>query len=100
MAITTTAKTTGASDDKLAPRISGRACLVSKERPFPSARAPALGKPADPAALHRIALAIRAGLNELGHPEANVRISREEASNATAVRFEINDGPLLRVRRV
>jgi outer membrane protein insertion porin family len=63
--------------------------------------APPLGKPADPAALHRIALAIRAGLNELGHPEANVRISREEASNATvAVRFEINDGPLLRVRRV
>jgi len=75
--------------------------LVSKERPFPSARAPALGKPADPAALHRIALAIRAGLNELGHPEANVRIVREEASNATVtVRFEINDGPLLRVRRV
>jgi outer membrane protein insertion porin family len=63
--------------------------------------APPLGKPADPAALHRIALAIRAGLNELGHPEANVRIAREETSNATvAVRFEINDGPLLRVRRV
>jgi outer membrane protein insertion porin family len=63
--------------------------------------APALGKPADPVALHRIALAIRAGLNELGHPEANVRIARAEARNATVtVRFEINDGPLLRVRRV
>jgi outer membrane protein assembly factor BamA len=62
---------------------------------------PPLGKPADPAALHRIALAIRAGLNELGHPDADVRIAREEASNATvSVRFEINDGPLLRVRRV
>jgi outer membrane protein insertion porin family len=63
--------------------------------------APPLGKPADPAALHRIALAIRTGLNELGHPEANVRIVHEEAGNATVtVRFEINDGPLLRVRRV
>jgi len=63
--------------------------------------APPLGKPADPAALYRIAIAIRNGLNELGHPEAKVRITKEEASNATvAVRFEINDGPLLRVRRV
>jgi outer membrane protein insertion porin family len=60
-----------------------------------------LGKPADPAALHRIAFAIRTGLGELGHPEANVRIVREESKNATVtVRFEINDGPLLRVRRV
>lgn len=63
--------------------------------------APPLGKPADPAAFHRIAFAIRAELNELGHPEANVRIAREEASNATVTaQFEINDGPLLRVRRV
>jgi outer membrane protein assembly complex protein YaeT len=62
---------------------------------------PKLGKPADPAALQRIAVAIRAGLNELGHPDASVRIVRAEVSNATvAVRFEINDGPLLRVRRV
>jgi outer membrane protein assembly complex protein YaeT len=60
-----------------------------------------LGKPADPTALQRIAFAIRAGLNELGHPDAGVRITREEASNATVhVRFEINDGPLLRVRGV
>jgi len=63
--------------------------------------APPLGKPADPAVLYRIAFAIRTGLNELGHPEASVRIARAEASNATvAVRFEINDGPLLRVRKV
>ncbi len=62
--------------------------------------APRLGKPADPAALQRVAFAIRMGLNELGHPNAGVRINRKEASNATVtVRFEINDGPLLRVRR-
>jgi outer membrane protein assembly complex protein YaeT len=62
---------------------------------------PQLGKPADPAALQRIAFAIRTGLNELGHPDANVRIAREEVGNATVrVRFEISDGPLLRVRRV
>ena len=62
---------------------------------------PGLGKPADPVALQRIAFAIRTALNELSHPEASVRIARKEASNATvAVRFEITDGPLLRVRRV
>jgi len=63
--------------------------------------APGLGKPADPAALQSIAFAIRAALNGLGHPDAGVRITREEAANATVrVRFEITDGPLLRVRRV
>jgi outer membrane protein insertion porin family len=63
--------------------------------------APGLGKPADPTALQRIAFAIRSGLNELGHPEASVQIHREEAQNATvAVRFEVSDGPQLRVRRV
>ncbi len=60
-----------------------------------------LGKPADPVALQRIAFAIRNSLNELGHPQARVRVAREEASNATvAIRFQIDDGPLLRVRRV
>ncbi len=63
--------------------------------------APDLGKPADPAALQRIALAIRSSLNELGHAEASVQIQREEAQNATvSVRFEVSDGPQLRVRRV
>jgi outer membrane protein insertion porin family len=63
--------------------------------------APGFGKPADPAALQPIALAIRTGLNELGHPGASVRIAGEETRNATlSVRFEINDGPLLRVRQV
>lgn len=63
--------------------------------------APALGKPADPAALQRIAFAIRSALHELGHPEASVQIQREEAQNATvSIRFEIRDGPRLRVRQV
>jgi len=62
---------------------------------------PGFGKPADPAALHRIAFAIRSVLNELGHPDASVHIQQEEAKNATvSVRFEINDGPLLPVRKV
>src|SRR5260370_1659502 len=62
--------------------------------------APPLGKPADPAALHRIAITIRVGLNELGHPDASVRIAREQTSNAPgSVRFELNAGPLLRGRR-
>jgi outer membrane protein assembly complex protein YaeT len=62
---------------------------------------PGLGGPADPSVLQRIAFAIRSGLKELGHPEASVRIAREEARNATvSVRFEISDGPQLRVRQV
>ena len=60
-----------------------------------------LGAPADPSAIHRSALAIRAALNELGHPDATIRIARAESSNATlSLRFDINDGPLLRVRSV
>ncbi|OLE87898.1 MAG: hypothetical protein AUG07_00110 [Acidobacteria bacterium 13_1_20CM_2_60_10] len=53
-----------------------------------------LGAPADPAILQRIARTIQSALAELGHPQANVRIFREELPNATVrVRFEINDGP-------
>jgi outer membrane protein assembly complex protein YaeT len=63
--------------------------------------APGLGKPADPLAFQRIAAAILTGLKELGHPGAAVQIHREQAPNATVlIRFEINDGPLLPVRRV
>jgi outer membrane protein insertion porin family len=63
--------------------------------------APGFGKPADPATLQRIAFAIRSALNALSQPEASVQIQREEAKNATvSVRFEINDGPSLQVRRV
>jgi outer membrane protein assembly complex protein YaeT len=62
---------------------------------------PALGKPADPAGLQRIALAIRCALNELGHPDAIVRVEHAEMPNATeSVRFEIKEGPQLRVRQV
>jgi outer membrane protein assembly complex protein YaeT len=63
--------------------------------------APTLGKPADPAALQRTAFAIRSALNELGHPDASVRIELREAPNATvSVLFKIDDGRLLRVRQV
>jgi outer membrane protein insertion porin family len=63
--------------------------------------APGLGGPADPAALRRIAFAIRSALNELGRPQASVQIQLQEAQNATvSVRFELSDGPQLRVRRV
>jgi len=62
---------------------------------------PGLGKPADPAALQRIAVMIRSSLNELGHPEAFVQVHRQEQTNYTVtVRFEIEDGPYLPVRRV
>ena len=37
---------------------------------------PGLGKPADPAALQRIAVMIRSSLNELGHPESFVQVHR------------------------
>src|SRR5207245_4393030 len=60
-----------------------------------------LGKPADPAALHRMALAIRTALNELGYPAASVRIHRQPRANATLnALFEIVDGPHLPVRQV
>ncbi|HEY6266625.1 MAG TPA: POTRA domain-containing protein [Candidatus Acidoferrum sp.] len=63
--------------------------------------APGFGKPADPAALQQIAFSIRSALNELGHPDATVRIERLQAANATvAVRFQVDDGPPLRVHRV
>jgi outer membrane protein assembly complex protein YaeT len=63
--------------------------------------APRLREPADPLALQRISFAIQHGLNDLGHPSAKVVIRREVAANATvSVRFEIDDGPFLPVRRV
>jgi outer membrane protein insertion porin family len=63
--------------------------------------APGLGGPADPAALQRVAFAIRSALNELGRPQASVKIQREVVQNAmVSVRFEVSDGPPLRVRRV
>jgi outer membrane protein assembly complex protein YaeT len=62
---------------------------------------PGLGKPGDPVALHRIALAIRSTLNELGHPEASVQVHRQVKTNATLnVVFDIADGPHLPVRHL
>jgi outer membrane protein insertion porin family len=62
--------------------------------------APGLGKPANPAALQRIAFSIQSALNELGHPDAVVQIERRAAPNATvSVRFDIDEGPSLRVRQ-
>jgi outer membrane protein insertion porin family len=62
---------------------------------------PGLGKPADSAALWRIALAIRSTLHELGHPEAFVQVFRQSYENGTvSVRFKIADGPHLPVRHV
>jgi outer membrane protein insertion porin family len=63
--------------------------------------APGLGKPIDAVALQRIALAIRSTLNELGHPEASVKVHRQLGENATVtIRFQITDGPHLPVRKV
>jgi outer membrane protein assembly complex protein YaeT len=62
---------------------------------------PGVGKPADAAALQRIALAIRTTLNEFGHPEASVEVNRHTEENDTlAVHFEITDGPHLPIRQV
>jgi outer membrane protein insertion porin family len=60
-----------------------------------------LGEPADPATLDRIAQAIRFALAELGHPQSNVQIRREQSSNATVhVHFEISDGLHIPVGRI
>ncbi len=64
-------------------------------------RAPRLGEPADPMALHHIALAIQSSLAELAHPRSRVGIRREESANHTVrVRFEISDGPHLPVGKI
>jgi outer membrane protein insertion porin family len=62
---------------------------------------PRLGEPADPSKLVRIANTIHAALSELGHPQSQVRIHREESANATVqVRLEIADGPYIPVGRI
>jgi len=62
---------------------------------------PRLGEPADPVNLLRIANTIQTALRELGHPQPQVRIHREESSNGTVqVRFEIEDGPHFPVGRI
>lgn len=62
---------------------------------------PRLGEPADSVAFKKIANAIRSALNELGHPDASIQVSRHTEKNGTlAVRFQIIDGPHLPVRWV
>jgi outer membrane protein assembly complex protein YaeT len=62
---------------------------------------PRLGEPADPGNLLRISITIQTALSELGHPQPQVRIHREESSNGTVrVRFEIEDGPHIPVGRI
>jgi outer membrane protein assembly complex protein YaeT len=62
---------------------------------------PRLGEAAAPFRLVRIASTIRSALGELGHPQAEVRILREESANGTVhVRYEISDGPHIPVGRI
>jgi len=57
--------------------------------------------PANRAELRRGAHAIEEELAELGHPRAHVRLRLEEApGGAMRARFEIDDGPRIRVARV
>lgn len=62
---------------------------------------PRLGEPAAPANSQRIAQIIRSALAELGHPQPQVQIHREQFANGTVrVRYEINDGPHMPVGRI
>ena len=58
------------------------------------------GEPENPLTLHRAIAAIRLALAELGHPEAQVQMSRKaDANGSVHLRFEIADGPRLRMAR-
>jgi outer membrane protein assembly complex protein YaeT len=62
---------------------------------------PRLGEPTSPANLARIANAIRSALDELGHPQPQVQIRREDSAKGTVrVRYEIEDGPHIPVGRI
>ena len=62
---------------------------------------PKLGEPAAPANFARIANAIHSALAELGHPQPQVQIRREDLANGTVrVRYEIEDGPHIPVGRI
>jgi outer membrane protein assembly complex protein YaeT len=59
------------------------------------------GEPENPLTVHRSIAAIRLALAELGHPEAQVKLSRKADTNGSVhLRFEIADGLHLRVTRV
>jgi outer membrane protein insertion porin family len=60
--------------------------------------APQEGEPANPVVLHRVAMAIQSELAGMGHPEAQVIIQEERLpGQSVKVRFQIHDGPHLRV---
>ena len=60
-----------------------------------------LGEPVNPANLKKIAQTIQSALAELGHPQSDVEICRDEFPNRTVrVRFEITDGPHIPVGRI
>ncbi|HEV3375254.1 MAG TPA: POTRA domain-containing protein [Candidatus Acidoferrum sp.] len=60
-----------------------------------------LGEPANPATLKKIAQTIQSALAEMGHPQSQVEICRNEFPNRTVrVRFEITDGPHIPVGRI
>jgi outer membrane protein assembly complex protein YaeT len=62
---------------------------------------PRLGEPADPTSLLRIANTIHSALEELGHPQPQIQIRREESANGrVCVRFAIEDGPHIPVGRI
>src|SRR5580704_4057829 len=62
---------------------------------------PRLGEPADPSKLARIRNTIQSALAELGHPQPQVRIFRDESANGTVrVRYVIGDGPHIPVGRI
>lgn len=63
--------------------------------------APKLGEPAAPENLARASQVIRAALAELEHPQARIHVQERLATNGTVrVRFEIQDGPHIRVGRI
>jgi outer membrane protein assembly complex protein YaeT len=59
---------------------------------------PQVGSAANPASLHRVAVAIQSELTAMGHPDARVVIVQENLpGEAVRVGFQIHDGPHLRV---
>jgi outer membrane protein assembly complex protein YaeT len=62
---------------------------------------PKLGEPENRVALHHVGKEIEAALQDLGHPEAHVKLQEEVSPQATAqVKFEISDGPRVPVGQI
>jgi outer membrane protein insertion porin family len=59
---------------------------------------PPVGAPANPATLHRVAVALQSELAAMGHPEARALIRQEKLpGQRVKVEFQIHDGPRLPV---